>query len=110
MARVSGGIVVIELMNKFLWFGLGRLSIILRPVFGKKNNGRCYFPWNYRKITGDYKKKYFYGFGVGLPFSDFIFGRFSVLIKMLNFFLSYFPLKYIASKMLLAIDVERKNK
>ena len=101
MSRVSRGLVLIEIMNKLMWFGLYHLISILG--FGRKKYSRHYYPWECSRIIEDCEKLSCNGFGVGLPLSDKIFKIFPMLFKLVNNMMIYTPMKYFAPKLFLVI-------
>ena len=105
MSRISNKIVIIEILNKLMWFGIRHLLIKLRLITDK-NIQRKYFLWQYKKITGKNKKKSIKGFGVGVPFSDLFFKYFPSIFKSINCILTNSLLKYFAPKLFIKISIE----
>ena len=105
MERVVCRIVIIELFNRMAWFGLPHFIHRLRYLFSSKGR-RNYYPWAWRQVTGPRKRISMNGFGVGLPFSDSHYRFLPLVFKAINHLMMYTPLKYIAPKLIYAIDVE----
>ena len=105
MERVVCCIVIIELFNRMAWFGLPHFLCRLRQLFRSKGS-RNYYPWAWQRVTGPRKKVSMNGFGVGLPLSDFHYRFLPFAFRTINHLMMYTPCKYIAPKLIYAIDVE----
>lgn len=103
MERLSRHIVIMELFNKLAWFGIPLLLKIKKMI--QSRGTRNYFPWAYQRITGPWKRKTLYGFGVGLPGSDIIYRIAPVFFKSINYLMTYSPMKYIAPKLFFSVKV-----
>lgn len=109
MARIGKRIAVIELMNKLLWLGLPSFVRWLKSGVSRRALARNYFPWDYRRMTGPHNILAMFGFGAGLPYSDFVYALFPAVFRAFNWMFTYSPLKILAPKLFFAINIEDKK-
>jgi ubiquinone/menaquinone biosynthesis C-methylase UbiE len=105
MERVGKHLIVLELLNKFSWFGCLSFVACLKSAIRGRSQRRDYLPWQYRKITVGKRRARVHGFSTGLPKSDFMFKRFNGLFRFINKLFMHSAFRFIAPKIFVEISL-----